>query len=1199
MEKGRRKTYKGSEAGFTTEEMKKAAVKPRIRKRSMRRRTACVMAAALILQGTLLPAWTASAEELQAKMEAAEEAGESTMETSPTEAEEIRDSFTTAEPAAEETEAGGEEQYLQAVQPATASDAMSQDAAPSNEPSPPATESNARPQAMVTAMALMTEPADPWAEWNGKTDYPGSGTEKDPYCIEDLSHLMGLSKEVAGGNDFAGKYIVLTAPIDLASLRINGGSWNPIGWYWDADEMEGEIANPFRGHFDGQGNTIKNLRIERSGETADYAGLFGLIDGGSVKNLKVEAGNIVGSDHAAVLAAEIRGGAVIRDVTVSGKVFAEGKEKSCAGGITAVADGSSARVIIENCSAGNVAAKAEGPDGCTGGIAGQAVGTDLVDNTVSTWNSNSNNIQGLGYVGGIAGSMEDARIYNSYVDGLIGGHRSRAVGGIVGEYVSGDLILARFAGETASTGMSDASREGTFIGTRKPENPFSYGTEPGDNLAFLFAREPDDVKRAVGSCIANDNTFSYSAHVGYWEFDQRTVWLLSGNSREKPQEYFYQELEAGVNFIMTAKLKNEFVSGGQEKEPNFRLDHFAPGTYGQPVKGYLLSVPRIDTKNAGATYDKDVAVLTAMPEGRLSYYRTIDKNSPAAVEAGVTVSVSTSPKNSDGNRYQMAADPTGHGVKPPVYINERGEEVPMHYVNGGTYTFTMPARDTQINVEYVKVTTELTMTPAETEITVTQTRTGDRKAPDTVTEIHDAKGKLIARYIDGAPDQSVQVLPVRIHSEHNSDGIVADRTVNWSVDDTDLISLISDGEYTEKDVQIMPRLNSTFIQKTLEEQVKAQADGGYLDVIKPTVYERHAVVTAASNPATSADQVAVYGSCKVTVKFRILDLTTRRVEGLQLNKSDIVLTVTRKLTGSRTNPTETITCSEPVVLAAGLYPEQPFYKNVSWSDRGSGSVIILTPQGANASQCAVTARFDPAGKANPAWIQNVINGDNQKKKEDASAVLAGRAEYTETVTALSEDQTHGVVSAACRVTVRFVTVDQTSSGSTVSSGHNYGSYSSGSSSSSGRVQSAATVVYFPDTPVPGAAGIGVNGPFGNRGTTPLTGSWLQTADGCWTFTVGQQSCRSQWAYIFNSYADTAKGQSNMDWFYFDADGYMVTGWRWIKGSDGMERCYYFNEQSDGTKGAMLHGGTIPDGWQVDADGAWTLDGVVQLRQPVL
>ena len=68
----------------------------------------------------------------------------------------------------------------------------------------------------------------------------------------------------------------------------------------------------------------------------------------------------------------------------------------------------------------------------------------------------------------------------------------------------------------------------------------------------------------------------------------------------------------------------------------------------------------------------------------------------------------------------------------------------MAYVNGGSYSFQMPEANTELNAEYVKVTTELAMTPKETVISVIQTRTGDRKQPQIMTEVKDQEGRLIA-----------------------------------------------------------------------------------------------------------------------------------------------------------------------------------------------------------------------------------------------------------------------------------------------------------------------------------------------------------------------------------------------------------------------------------------------------------------------
>ena len=57
------------------------------------------------------------------------------------------------------------------------------------------------------------------------------------------------------------------------------------------------------------------------------------------------------------------------------------------------------------------------------------------------------------------------------------------------------------------------------------------------------------------------------------------------------------------------------------------------------------------------------------------------------------------------------------------YTDEDSDPQPMTYINGGTYSFEMPEADTELNAEYVKVTTELSMEPAQTRISVTQTRT--------------------------------------------------------------------------------------------------------------------------------------------------------------------------------------------------------------------------------------------------------------------------------------------------------------------------------------------------------------------------------------------------------------------------------------------------------------------------------------------
>lgn len=1050
---------------------------------------------------------------------------------------------------------------------------------------------------------------DLWEDWNGDMDFPGDGTETEPYQISGIAHLMGLSEAVAAGEDFRDTWFELTGDIDLGGLTVHNGNWNPIGWYRNRAEMAGDVATPFRGHFDGGGHTVSGLKIINPEMQLRNIGLFGVIDGGTVKNLTVEADDIYGAERAAVLVGTLSGGAVIYGVNVSGYVYATGD----IGGIAAAVIGDSPAVgtvaagnrsaVIENCRAEGIILNSAGSEGFTGGIAGNVQRAWLVDNTVITQNGDYNRIQGKGYVGGIAGRLRESSVYNAYVNGTIGGNGSRAAGGIIGKYESGNLVLARMAGDISRTNNGSASREGTFVGTRESRDYFTYGTGRDSRIAYLFTTSAAKAKNVFGSSIDGDNSYTEQAHIGYWTDLERKYVTVSGRIETGCGErYFYEELEDGVRYIVTQKLGREFTMDGYRLDLPFALDHFAPGYMGEPVRGYLVYIPRIDARNANGTYDTDVAELAAMPETGSSYYREIDREHPAAVVPGAVVTVATAPKNSGQNRYQMIVDASADGgVRAPTYRDEAGEAVPMNYVNGGAYSFVMPECDTELKAEYRKVTTRLDVEPAETRISVVQTRNGDRKHPQVVTEVKNEDGILIARYIEESRDRTLEAQPVLIHAEHNGTGQTADRTVRWSVDDDNLLENHCESGYTMMDAAVLPNLNSAFIQGIINREVQAQAENRYREKINDTIYTRYAVVTATTNPATSVNNQPVYGNCRVAVEFRIIDNTTVRVEEMSLNRTEAELTVTRRLTGSCYRPTERITCSAPVVLTAFLNPTQPFYRQVGWNDRESGKIVRLTPSGTNMQDCRLEACFDAAGEANPAWIQNIINEDKAKKAANPLRRVNGSGQATEIVTATSEDQTHGNVTAECLVTVRFVTVDET----TPRSGGSSGGFSGGGGGSfSGLTVAGAST----------AAGASLPG-------YAVSGTWIRNAAGKWTFSDGSRAYTNEWAAVVNPYADTYAGQSDFDWFFFGSEGIMMTGWHqdsdgntyylnsspdgtqgrmytgwnWITGADGVARCYYFNESSDGTRGALKRNHTTDDGSRTDQDGAWVVDGVVQTR----
>lgn len=77
------------------------------------------------------------------------------------------------------------------------------------------------------------------------------------------------------------------------------------------------------------------------------------------------------------------------------------------------------------------------------------------------------------------------------------------------------------------------------------------------------------------------------------------------------------------------------------------------------------------------------------------------------------------------------------------------------------------------------------------------------------------------------------------------------------------------------------------------------------------------------------------------------------------------------------------------------------------------------------------------------------------------------------------------------------------------------------------------------------------------------------------------------------FADTNYGwvKDSKGWWWNMPSGYPKNCWAWIDGNvDGYVECYYF-----GADGYALLDTTTPDGYKVNADGAWVENGVVQRR----
>lgn len=855
---------------------------------------------------------------------------------------------------------------------------------------------------------------DIWKEWSGKTSFEflsgkqGDGTKDKPFLIKNREQLMGLSQLTAMGmtvfagegtcyaGDYAGSYFALGGNIDM-----QGVDWIPIGFYRDTSESAGEIANPFQGNFSGAGYEVRNLKLNKLA-AYNNIGLFGFVQNSSIQDLTViPDAQIRGNDRVGVIAGYAVH-SVIKNVTVKNAALS-----TCgiSGGIAGEINGT----ILENVICDNVIIDArEGAEMIyAGGIVGIATDSSVVDCRVSTGKGSTSRIQGTGFIGGIAGYQNSADIYNTYVTGAIGGYGSAAIGGITGRYASGKLKAARFEGIIGNSQLGSMAREGTFIGTREgAATNFDYK----EDVSYLFADSESKITASVcGSGIPDDNDYTYEAHIGYWHPGDLYFTLLQGGSvKHITDRFFYEELEAGILSVMD-----------ETEEAGYTLDHIAPNSVGRPVRGYLIRVNQIDTAANGQNF-YDIALLEA--KGASAYLSTLNKDIRGAVAAGSIVYVNTAPNDTETEKFQLAGT--------PFYINASGVKKQASYgADSHCYAFRMPQEDIVVAAVYKKVAVSIAVKPDTYRFTVIQTRTGNRKSPVKTMEIKNNEGKLIARYMNGTPEQGTQVQPVPVQAVIDANNDVNDSRVRWSVDDGDLITLNrnedegTDG-YTAKSARIAVNLNAGFFTEIIAGQERRQAEENYRYKIPNTIYGAGhqnggiTVLTAQTRPAASFEGKPCMANCRIQVTFQTIDHTLIAAEEATLHKTALTFTVCRTLTGDRTAPVEQVAVTAPQSVTASFTPDFFSRDEVTWTT--SDPAIVQVNQAAKAYREASVYAIK-----NSKWIQDIIAQDNGKTANDQYARATGRGERQVTLTVEGRDKLGNRALASCHITVLFVTKDET------------------------------------------------------------------------------------------------------------------------------------------------------------------------------
>ncbi len=865
---------------------------------------------------------------------------------------------------------------------------------------------------LLTLVPSSSSLGDIWNSWSGKTSFEflsgsqGEGTEEKPYLIKTKAQLMGLSELAAMdmtvpdaegadyAGDYSGCYFALGANIDL-----QGVDWIPIGFYQDSFEMAGEVSHTFNGFFDGNGKTIKNLKLT-SFAGYNNVGFFGSVSNANIHDLTIipVSSSIKGNDRTGVVAGYAEN-SEIRNVTVKN---ADISSTGISGGIAGEISGT----VIENAICEKVMIDAKGGNEViyAGGITGVASNSSIIDCEVSTGTGTTARIQGTGYVGGIVGYQNASNVFNTHVSGTIGGYHSTAIGGITGKYAAGKIKVARFEGTIGNSQLGSMAREGTFIGTRQgAATNFNYI----EDVAYLFTDTESKINANVcGSEIIDDNDFAYSAHIGYWHTGDLYYTLVQGGvQKTMSDQYFYEELERGIQTVL------------DEESGDYTLDHFAPDSLGRPVRGYLLNINQIDTIANGQNF-YDIATLEV--RGSSQYSKPLDKENRGAIAAGSVVTVTTAPKNTDTEKFQIEGS--------PFYMNSKGFRKNSTYSDSShAYVFTMPEENVTVSALYKKVAVSVTVDPDSYTFAVVQTRTGNRKTPVITTEIKNKEGKLIARYINGVLIKGTEVQPINIKAVIDANNDVADSRVKWSIDDPQLIELAKNNDeetdgYTSQSASLSVNLSSSFFQTIIADAEKKQADENFQYKIPNTIYGAGhqnggvAVLTAQTRPSTSFEGKPCTANCRINVTFQIIDNTLVATEGAVLDKQALTYTVRRTLSGNRTNPQETVTVTAPQSLTATFTPDFFSKDEVVWTS--SDPVVVQVTQDNEAyREASVSALKDAA------WIRNIMSTDNGIKSNDPYAKVSGNGSRDAVITVDGKDKLGNKASAVCHVSINFVTDD--------------------------------------------------------------------------------------------------------------------------------------------------------------------------------
>ena len=440
----------------------------------------------------------------------------------------------------------------------------------------------------------------------------GNGSEAKPFVLKTADHLAWFRDYVNGGHPNAwAKIADDVKEIDMSTVCHEANtatntkelSWNPIG--------NSDIS--YQGTFDGKGKTISNLYINAISENTGfmgYAGFFGYVDAGSIKNITFNNAkvNSTGFRSTGILAGGA-GSCIIEDIKTLASCSVEGIDN--VGGIVGMAKGN-----ISNCE--NHAAVKGAED--VGGIAGWYDGSD---NSITSC-ANYGVVTGSGNnVGGMVGYFRSGTIQNSANYGNITGYKY--VGNLIGDAIVCNLNNVLGTGNVTAT--SNKEYAGLLVGSIKYASSctasgiLAYNSSA--KLTINKTEQTDGAVKAIGQgSLTYPEGMNEADVIKVFNPEQlksgEVAYLLNG-SKSEGELAWYQKLlgaEADAYPVLTAAEGNtvykvSYCDGTDSSYSNSssenELVHVASATLNSPVFDSAKLIYHMGCSNESCPEHKYVA----------------------------------------------------------------------------------------------------------------------------------------------------------------------------------------------------------------------------------------------------------------------------------------------------------------------------------------------------------------------------------------------------------------------------------------------------------------------------------------------------------------------------------------------------------------------------------------------------------------